>query len=226
MARILRSAAGCIAGLIMAVCLGVLVPRPLVPPSHEAAPRTRQVLVLSNPIHTDLALPLDRTVRDAFADLVADGFPLDTGEGTYLVIGWGGRSFYLETPEWSDLEPLPVLRSLTVDRAVMHVDLAADIALDHPQVRTLDLTEDGYRRLLSAIRGNFSREEGRLMMIEGAGYGFVDRFYEAEGLFNALIGCNTWTAAMLREAGITTGFWTPLPRLLELSLEVHAGDSG
>ncbi|MGL3607241.1 TIGR02117 family protein [Rhizobium sp. G187] len=213
--------AGGVAGLMVLVCLGVLLPRPFFAPVDDTAPLSRKILILSNPIHTDIALPLDAEVRAAFADLAGDGFPLDAPDAAYLVIGWGGRSFYLETPQWADLKPLPVFRSLTVDRAVMHVDIASAISLDHPQVRALEISEDGHRRLLAAIRESFTRKEGLPLMIEGAGYGAVDRFYEAEGAFNALIGCNTWTAAMLRVAGVTTGFWTPMPQLLDLSLDLH-----
>ncbi len=55
-------------------------------------------------------------------------------------------------------------------------------------------------------------------MIEGAAYGLDDAFFEARGGFNALAGCNTWTAAMLRQGGLTTGWWTPLPQLLDWSV--------
>lgn len=222
--RILRSVAGFAAGLIMLVCLGVIVPRPIFAPDADAGPPSRQILILSNPIHTDIALPLNADVRAAFADLAADGLPMDAPEAAYLVIGWGGRSFYLETPQWADLKPLPVFRSLTVDKAVMHVDIAVAISLDHPQVRALEISEEGYQRLLAAIGDSFTRKDGRPMVISGAGYGTVDRFYEGRGLFNALVGCNTWTAAMLREAGVATGLWTPLPQLLLISLGVHNGD--
>lgn len=209
---------------LIAVCLGVIVPRPIFAPDADAGPPSRQILILSNSIHTDIALPLNADVRAAFADLAADGLPMDAPEAAYLVIGWGGRSFYLETPEWADLKPLPVFRSLTVDKAVMHVDVAAAISLDHPQVRPLEISEEGHRRLVIAIRDSFTRKDGRPIVIHGASYGVVDRFYEGQGLFNALIGCNTWTAEMLREAGVATGLWTPLPQLLLISLGVHNGD--
>ena len=59
------------------------------------------------------------------------------------------------------------------------------------------------------------------MPIDGAGYGDFDRFYEGEGWFNVLVGCNLWTARMLRVAGLKTGFWTPLPVFLTASLDLH-----
>ena len=43
-------------------------------------------------------------------------------------------------------------------------------------------------------------------------------------MFNALAGCNVWTAASLRQAGLKTGWWTPLPGLLGLSLKLHNPD--
>jgi hypothetical protein len=47
---------------------------------------------------------------------------------------------------------------------------------------------------------------------------FRYRFYEAQGTFNALVGCNVWTATALRSAGLRTGWWNPLPFLLIRSL--------
>jgi uncharacterized protein (TIGR02117 family) len=55
----------------------------------------------------------------------------------------------------------------------------------------------------------------------GKSYGSDDAFFEANGYFNALLGCNTWTAAALRAAGVKTGWWTPLPPLLITSLHLH-----
>ena len=91
------------------VSLGTLVPRPLTSPAAASAGFGSQILLLANPIHTDIALPLDDQVRAAFADLIPSGVPIDMPGVEYLVIGWGGRSFYIETPNWGDIRPLPVL---------------------------------------------------------------------------------------------------------------------
>jgi uncharacterized protein (TIGR02117 family) len=205
--------------ILFALGLGTFVPRPLVVPSLAAPAESRDILLLSNPIHTDIALPLDDEVRAAFADLIPSGLPIGMPGADYLVFGWGGRSFYVETPTWGDLKPLPVLRALTVDRSVMHVQVAGAIDGTHPAVRVLTVSAEGRRRMIAAIRDSFERAGGLPVVIEGAAYGADDLFFEARGRFNALAGCNTWTAAMLREAGLTTGWWTPLPQLLDWSLE-------
>lgn len=208
--------------ILTGLVLGTAVPRPLLKPSAATPADPRQILLLSNPIHTDIALPLDDEVRTAFADLMPSGLPIGMPGADYLVFGWGGRSFYLETPTWGDLKPLPVLRALTLDRSVMHVEVAGPIDRGHPAVRMLTVSTEGRRQMIAAIRESFERADGLPIMIEGAAYGLDDAFFEARGFFNALAGCNTWTAAMLRRGGLTTGWWTPLPQLLDWSLASSA----
>lgn len=210
--------------LVILLALGTLVPRPLNPRAEASlGGETAEILLLANPIHTDIALPVDDEVRAAFADLVPGGLPLDMPGVEYLIIGWGGRSFYIETPTWGDIRPLPVFRALTVDRSVLHASVAGPIDLQHPSVRKLAITEEGRRRMIREIRSSFVREDGMPIAVPGAAYGLDDAFFEARGAFNALVGCNTWTAAMLRSAGIRTGWWTPMPQLLDLSLDLHHG---
>ncbi len=210
--------------LVILVALGTLLPRPLNPRAEASlGGETAEILLLANPIHTDIALPVDDEVRAAFADLVPGGLPLDMPGVEYLIIGWGGRSFYIETPTWGDIRPLPVFRALTVDRSVLHASVAGPLDLQHPSVRKLAITEEGRRRMIREIRGSFVREDGMPLAVPGAAYGLDDAFFEARGAFNALVGCNTWTAAMLRSAGIRTGWWTPMPQLLDLSLDLHHG---
>lgn len=219
--KVLVCAVGVVAILIV---LGTVVARPLTTTPAAASPGAgREILLLANPIHTDVALPMDDEVRAAFADLIPAGLPVDMPGVEYLVFGWGGRSFYIETPTWGDLRPLPVLRALTIDRSVMHVSVVGPIDLSHPAVRPLAVTAEGRGQMIAAIRASFVRDGGAPVVVPGAAYGTDDAFFEAEGAFNALIGCNTWTAAILRAGGVRTGWWTPLPQLLDLSLDLHQG---
>ncbi|MGQ2967841.1 MAG: TIGR02117 family protein [Allorhizobium sp.] len=222
-ARLAKWLGGLLAALLVTVVLGTLVPRPLTSPAAASVGSSSQILLLANPIHTDIALPLDNEVRAAFADLIPAGLPIDMPGVEYLIIGWGGRSFYIETPTWGDIRPLPVLKALTIDRSVLHASVAGAIDESNPSVRPLDITYEGRSRMIAAIRASFVRENGEPVPIPEAAYGFDDAFFEAEGSFNAFVGCNTWTASMLRSAGIRTGWWTPLPQLLDLSIDLHHG---
>lgn len=208
---------------VLAVAGGTVVPRPLFVPAEAAfeAAGTQRILVLSNPIHTDIAVPLNDETRAAFAFLGKAGIPMASADAEWLIFGWGGRAFYLETPSWADLKPMPVLRALTLDRSVLHVDLAAHISEQHPDVRGFDVGSGEFTALLGFIANSFERRGGEISPIADAGYGASDRFFEAKGYFNALFGCNTWTASALRTGGIRTGLWNPLPWTLKLSLALY-----
>ncbi|HEV7317040.1 MAG TPA: TIGR02117 family protein [Ensifer sp.] len=207
---------------VAAVVLGTLLPRPLMPAAASATGAGgARILVLSGPIHTDIAVPLTEETRARFGFVAASGVPLDHPQAQWLIFGWGGRSFYLETPTWSELKAMPVLKALTLDRSVMHVDIAGRIVEPQASVASFDLDAAGFERLLVFISGSFMRDAGAVTSIDGFSYNGSDRFFDAEGSFNAVFGCNTWTARALREAGLRTGLWNPLPPSLGLSLRIY-----
>jgi uncharacterized protein (TIGR02117 family) len=209
--------------IALVVAGGALIPRPLWRPAQaaDAATTARPILVLSNLIHTDIAIPLNDAIRKQFGFLTEEGVPIDNPGAEYLVVGWGGRSFYLETPDWADIKPLPVFRALTIDRSVMHVAAAGNIREDDPAVIRLVTNDPGLNRMLEFILASFTLQNGEPAPIPGAHYGRYDAFYEANGSFNALVGCNTWTSQALREAGLRTGAWNPAPQTLAISLKLY-----
>ena len=213
--------------LAISIGLGTIVPRPLFVASRaestvDALPGKRRILILSNPIHTDIALPADPDVLQAFDFVSETGLELDYPGVYWIVFGWGGRSFYTETPTWGDLKPKPVFNALTWDASVMHVRRAGDIPADRLDVRAVELDEDEFARLRADIRDSFKAGAGgKPEEVVRAAYDAHDIFFPAVGGFNAFMGCNTWTARMLRRAGLRTGFWTPLPVTLNWSLDLH-----
>jgi uncharacterized protein (TIGR02117 family) len=212
-----------IALLLVLIAAGTFIPRPLfvAAEASTASLPSRRILLLSGSIHTDIAIPLDDRLRASFAFLEDSGIPVSDPAAQWLIFGWGGRSFYLETPTWADLKPMPVFRALTIDSSVMHVDVAGSISESHPAVKVLDVDSERFDRMLGFINDSFIREGGAVLPIGNRGYGDYDRFFEAKGTFNALFGCNTWTAAALRTGGLRTGFWNPLPQTLRVSLDLY-----
>lgn len=213
------------AAAVLAAVLGAAVPRPLFPPPQEpgGSDPSRRVLLLANPIHTDIALPAAPDVLARFAFLEEDGLPVGLPGVEWLVFGWGGRSFYLETPTWSELKPGPVARALTLDRSVMHVSVAGAIDASQDGVLAIDLSPAGFERLLRHVMQGFAvaGRQASPAVVEGGSYGEYDLFYEGVGRFNAFAGCNSWTASVLRGAGLRTGWWNPLPQSLLWSLRRH-----
>ena len=217
--RTIRRVALGLALVVLVVVLGILVPRPLWPADSPGQP-VRRILVVGNEIHTDIALPLDADVVARFAAMT--GLPLGHPEARWLVFGWGSRAFYIETPTWSELKVGPLFKALTLDSSVMHVGLAGPIDDTSPAVTAYMLDDAAFARLSDFIAATFvAGADGLPVRVDGASYGEFDAFYEARGSFNALVGCNTWTARALREAGLRTGWWNPLPQSLAWSLALH-----
>lgn len=205
--------------VVLAPFAGAVVPRPLLAPAAAGADQPKRILVLSNPIHTDIALPADPDVIERLGFLSSSGLPLSDPAVKWLVVGWGGRAFYLETPTWSELKPGPVLRALTADNSAMHVAIAGEIDEAAEGVIAIDLSEAAFADMVSASLDGFARDaRGEPILIEGRSYGLYDRFYEGIGTFNAIVGCSTWTGAVLRRAGLRTGWWNPLPQSLVWSV--------
>ncbi|MGX9573872.1 TIGR02117 family protein [Mesorhizobium sp. f-mel] len=210
-----------VVAIVLAVVLGTFIPRPLLPAAAADPVATRHILVLKNPIHTDIAVPVDDDVRKRFHFLVDGGIPADMAGVRYIVFGWGGRAFYLETPTWSELKAVPVMKALTLDASVMHINVAGNVVEPHPDVAGFDISEERFAALLDFITASFQQGPNGPIPVENAAYSRFDRFYEANGHFNALVGCNTWTAAALRIAGLRTGWWNPLPASLDLSMRIY-----
>ena len=125
MRRSLRFALRILALAVVLAVLGTIVPRPIWPADTVEGPPARRIYVISNPIHTDIAIPVDAAVLERFRFLAEDGIPAN-GEGVrYLIFGWGGRAFYLETPTWSQLKATPVFKALTVDAAATRSSIRA-----------------------------------------------------------------------------------------------------
>jgi len=143
------------------IAAGTLIPRPLWPSAEAAGPSdgARHILVLSNPIHTNLAIPVDDAIRARFGFLAEAGVPIGNAGVEYLIVGWGGRSFYLETPHWADLKPMPVFRALTIDSAVMHVDVAGPLPEDDPAIARFAVDEQRFQAMLAFVQSSFAQEE-------------------------------------------------------------------
>lgn len=167
-----------------------------------------RILVESNGVHTDLVLPKVAAGVD-WRDLLPGDDLADPRYARFdhVAIGWGERTFYLETPRWSDVKPLTVLRAaFGSDRTVLHVEHIAPPAVAD-DAREVVLRPDEYRRLAAFIRASFVGRQAW----HRTGYASNDAFYQARGRYSAIETCNAWTGDALRAAGVRIGVWTPFP---------------
>jgi uncharacterized protein (TIGR02117 family) len=171
-----------------------------------------RILIRTNGVHTWIVMPKVTPEMD-WRPFVPGEHLRDPrwGRGDHIALGYGNRTFYLETPTWGDLTMRNAfLAAFGQGRTLVHADH------DHgPQPndyqRPLTITRDEYRRLAEHLRGSFERDAaGRTIPVLGRGYGTSDMFYEAVGGYSALYTCNSWTGEALRAAGVRMGVWTPL----------------
>jgi uncharacterized protein (TIGR02117 family) len=170
-----------------------------------------RIFVRTNGVHTWLLVPkvtpeMDWRRYAPGEDLRDPGW----GAGDHLALGYGNRTFYLETPTWGDLTMKNAfLAAFGRGRSLMHADHDHDPKPTDYQ-RPLTLSREQYRRLAEHIGASFQRDAaGRTMPVLGRGYGGSDMFYEAVGPYSAFYTCNSWTGEALRAAGVRMGVWTP-----------------
>ena len=129
----------------------------------------------------------------------------------YVIIGYGHRGFYLNTPSWAELSLATAWDAAFGDgETLLHVDHVQD-PKESSEQKALTLRPDEYRRLVDYVRARFRLDgEGRTIPVLGRGYYGNDMFYEARGGYSFWLTCNEWTGRALRAAGVRMGFWTPI----------------
>ncbi len=183
--------------------------------SFAQTPGGIEVVVMDNGVHTDLALPLKTDVIDWRTYLRPEDFAGANPNFTHAAFGWGNRKFYMETPEWKDLDlDVALSAAFGFGKSAMHVYYLRQAPRASQKNIVLKLSETQYRHLVTYILDSFKQENGQVMLIKNKGYTSTDNFYEANGSFSLLKTCNGWTNSGLKAAGIKTVFWAPLPHFM------------
>ncbi len=168
-------------------------------------PEGIEIMIGTNGVHTELVLPLVTAEKDWRPDFPTADLPVPRPDATHVAISWGEREVFLNTPTWSDLSPMTVLRVIGIGGdGLLHVAHYVRPAPSDDN-RPLTLTRAQYRRLVAAIERTVPRGE----KVRYPGYGPHDVFYEAPGRYTVTNTCNQWTSNTLARAGVRTGWWTP-----------------
>lgn len=179
------------------------------------------IYLRTNGVHTWILMPKANSVMDwrpyAPGDDLRDP---RYGAGDHVAIGYGNRTFYLETPTWGDLTVHnAVSAALGRGTSLLHVEHEHRPWPSDYQ-RPIVVTPEQYRRLAEFIRGRFRLDRnGQTIPLRGRGYNDWDMFYEAHGGYSLVLTCNEWTGRALRAAGIRTGLWTPFEQSIMWRLD-------
>ena len=174
------------------------------------AERGVKIFVNTNGVHTGIAMPLHHELMDWRPFVPAEHLRVPA-RGNYIIVGYGHRDFYLNTPSWAELSLATAFNAaLGLGPTLLHVDHIQDPQEDREQT-AITLSSEEYRRLVDYIRPRFKLDAaGRTIPVLGRGYATNDMFYEAHGGYSAVLTCNEWTGRALRAAGVRMGLWTPI----------------
>lgn len=166
-----------------------------------------EIGIASNGVHTDLILPISAAGIDWPTRL--GNWP--TAPSGYLSFGWGDREFYLHTPHWSDLTLTTAIGALFGrNGAVLHIQTMVPSPTNDARHRNIRLSPASYRALAESVSQSLTLDaNGQPQRITGAGYGFNDVFFEAQGRYSPLTTCNEWTRKMLAAAEGPRPLWSP-----------------
>ncbi len=166
-------------------------------PAADEGPRTHTVRAISNGWHTAIVVERAELVATGLLP-EADDFP----NAMFLEFGWGDRVYY---PAREKTLGMTLDAALTGTPAVMHMAGLArppESTYQDVEVVPVALTEDGFRRMIGAIAGDFERPDGTRAAPVSRGLYTDSYFYNARGTFHLFNTCNTWTARILRTGGV------------------------
>ena len=167
------------------------------PPAADKGPRTHTVRAISNGWHTAIVVERSELVATGLLP-EADDFP----DAAFLEFGWGDRVYY---PAQEKTLGMALDAALSGTPAVMHMAGLAqppEATYRDVEVVPVALTDDGFRRLIGAIAGDFERPDGTRAQPVSPGLYRDSYFYNAHGTFQLFNTCNTWTARLLSSAGV------------------------
>lgn len=167
-------------------------------PEQRAAQTTgeKPVYVVSHGWHTGIVIAgRDRGPELAFLDRHFD-------KANWYEIGWGDKQFYQAGEVGAGL----MLRAgLVPTDTVLHVTALPERPESYfTNNRVIELRIDaaGLERLTTAVAEYFQYDENGDPLTSGEGLYGESLFFDATGRFHAFNTCNTWTARMLKQAGV------------------------
>ena len=209
--------------LILWVVLGIITTYSLlallgtfIPANRKFIPKSQGVdLYLStNGMHTDFVLPTCNELFDWTQYVDEKCFKTTLNSSTYLGIGWGDKSIYLDIAEWSELTLKMGLATLFLPTpSILHVTAYETPPNEAMKVSKTRISNSQYLQLCHFILGYFEvNANQKIQLIEGVGYTENDNFYRAKGKYHALATCNSWVSKGLKKIGVRAPLWTPFDK--------------
>ena len=96
-------------GFALAGWIGSAIPRNVDWQEPDPAwSTTIEILVGTNGIHTEIAMPLMTPEKDWRPVFPVNDIADRSRPYTHVAVSWGERAFFIETPTWADVNPITV----------------------------------------------------------------------------------------------------------------------
>lgn len=169
------------------------------------------IYIKTNGVHLAIALPLRNEIKDWTTDVWIDN--KITHSANLISFGWGDKTFYLNTPEWSDLTlKTAFIASFLRSPSAIHIDYYNDLQIND-NCKMIPINKEQYKTIVDFIEKSFMRDSfGNTIQIQGFQNSSFDSFYDANNSYNLFFTCNTWTNKCLKESGLKASLWTPFDK--------------
>lgn len=191
---------------------GLIVVVGLIPVNNDFRPAVSgvEIYLISTAIHADIVMPLstkDIDWRDSFPRELFAG---DVDHANHIAIGWGDKSFFVDTPTWQEFR-----WSTAAQAAFLPTDSCLHVTLRRAptgaDVRRISISAEQYANLVRDIQDQFVYDQQSQLISAAVGYGSNDAFFAAKGGYHALNTCNNWAGRRLQRAGVRMPRFSPLP---------------
>lgn len=162
------------------------------------------IFLNTNGVHLDIIIPIQNINPELKSGM---SFKPNT---RYVSYGWGDRNFYLNTPTWGDLTFSTAFNAMFLEsETLMHVTFYGYQKRKWVKIK---ISDEQLKSLNNLINKSFHGDSKA--MIQNAGYGDNDEFFEATGSYSCFYTCNTWVNSILKKSGIKACLWTPFDSAL------------
>ena len=208
---VLKTVGGIIAILGLYVLLAYLLPHIEVPAEKTNDPKTVDVYLLTNGVHTDIVVPVKNNIYDWNPIIPMENTLSKRTDFKYLSVGWGDKGFYMDTPTWADLKFSTAFKAaFWLSKSAMHCTFY-DTMKEGDDCVKITISTQQYENLVKYINAKFDHDpSGKVVFIPtNAVYGKNDSFYDANGSYSFLYTCNSWANNALKSAGQKSALWSP-----------------
>ncbi len=210
--RLLGFVAGALVSLpilfLLSAWIGSSIPRG---EQLEIIERPVAIMLETNGLHTQLVLPVTHPAKDWRETFPSANAWVNSAPPTHVSIGFGEREVFMNTPTWQDLSVGSALRVVGFGGEGL---IRVTPLVNPPQSRSRRsflVSEAQYSALVTSVLADLPELQGQgFRSFERASYGPLDAYYQSNRDYTVLTTCNQWTSDRLADAGIRTGWWTPL----------------